>query len=234
MRNYKTYGRYGRRRFNLDKTFVAFIIIVALILGKSVINLICTKTGISTNYTAEETLAILENASKIEVCKNYRTIFYNDYNIIVDGECVAVVTGEFFKLFGDTFTMYSSNGERIMYEEEEVFHLNRQAQFYSASGDRAGRLESKYFTILDKDTFYTQQGTAIARCDKQFAIPAKYIIQANGNTLYTIKKNFFFYNYTIYVEDNTVLNVKDAVMISCIEAAVASSSNSSSSSSSDD
>lgn len=227
-----------RRLRRIDTDIVKLVIVIAtlvIIVGKGIINLICTETGNDTSYTAEEACDILQEADEIKICKNYRTLFKKDYSIIVDGDRIATVEGEVFKLFGDTFTMYSSNGKKIGYEKEEKLHLNRQAQFYNADGDKTGRLHSKFFALLRKDTFHDADDTAIARCDEQFTFlfPDKYVIHdLNGNDLFTIDKAWWFDNYILTVKEEGELDVVEAIFINCIEDAVSGSSSSSSSSSS--
>ena len=225
-----------RRKIDADTFKIIIIVsIIVILIGKLVLNLVLTETGEKTSYSKEEVVEILQDAEEIRICKNYRTIFKKDYSIIVNGKQIAVVQGEVVKMFGDTFTMYSSNGEKICFEKEEVLHLNRQAQFYDANGNKKGRLHSKFFTFLNKDEFYDASGNKIARCDEQFAIPAEYIIHdTNGNELYYIEKDLFFDNYTLTVKNNEKLDVVDAILISCIEDAVASDSDDDDSSSKKD
>jgi uncharacterized protein YxjI len=224
------------KKIKIDANVMKLIIISSIIfilIGKLVLNLVLTETGEKTNYSKDEVFEILQNAEEIRICKNYRTIFKKDYSIIVNGEQVAVVQGEVVKMLGDTFTMYSSNGEKICYEKEEVLHLNRQAQFYDANGNKRGRLHSKFFTLFNKDEFYDNSGNKIARCDEQLAIPAEYIIHdTNGNELYYIEKDLFFDNYTLIIKDNEKLDVVDAILISCIQDAVAGDSDNNNNSSS--
>lgn len=219
-----------KKNFNLKA--VVGVVILSLFVLKFAANLVFSQGGDSTDYSASETVEILNNAETISVCKNYRTLFKNDYNVIVNGENVAVVTGKVFKIFGDTFTMYSSNGDVIMSEKEEKLHLNRQSQFFNSSEAKTGRLESKIFTLLDKDIFYDNNDNVVANCDEKFSIPTRYIIHSGNTDLYSIKKQFAFSNYTITVKDNSKLSPTDTVMITCIKSAISSSKSSKGSSSS--
>ena len=226
--------RNGMRSSSQKGSIVLIAIVLVVLLGKFFLNLALTKTGKETSYSPQEVVSILENTEEVQVCKNYRTIFYKDYSIIVNGENVATVTGKFFHPFGNTFTMYSSDGSIMFSEKEEVLHLNRQAQFYNADGSNRGRYESKYFAILSKDTYKDNSGNFVARCDKKFSIPSKYVAhgEEKEDIFYNVNKQWFFDNYTILKEKDSNLSMDNMVMMICIEDAVSGKSSSSSSSSS--
>lgn len=59
----------------------------------------------------------LKKADELVVDEHKLSLGKN-YDIVVDGEVVATVTGKFFKL-GDTFTMKDPNGKTIMIAEED-------------------------------------------------------------------------------------------------------------------
>ena len=205
----------------ISKVEAIIIVLLILIVGKFFINIIFCNGGTETSYTADEAVSKIENADEIQIKKNYRSLFIKDYYILVNGECVATISGKFFKILGDEFVMESSNGETILSEKEEKLHLNRQAQFFDSAGNETYRYESKFFSILNNSILYDMDHNKVLDSKQQFSLPRYYLINNNKDEEIAkiSKDNIWFDNYTI--NTNSIENKTILTMICAINDAVA-------------
>lgn len=204
------------------------IIVLFLFIGYFLILFLLSETSNyyeETNYSAQEVSTILREAKTFKVEKNYESLLKNDYNIIVNEEIVATVTGEYIKLFGDVFTLRSSNGELMLYESEEILHLNNQAGVYNPNNEEIGRIESSYINLLYESHFY-KNGQKIATCQEHLDIPREDTIRDSyGNLLYTISQEDVVASfYEVNVINNKVISPEIAIFFGCINDAIATSS----------
>lgn len=218
------------KKRNHKGTITTYLIVIGVMVAIIGINMIQTAlfAGQKTKYTSEEAINIINDAESITLKKNYITFWVKDYQIVVDDEIVGEIKGKVFHPFGNIFTMYSSNGDVIMSEKEEILHLNKQAQFYNANGNEDGRLEGAYFHILDYATYSGVEGKYIY--DQAFSIRYNAVIKDDNTNIFSIKKQFWFDNYTITKNNEGVSTIK-AAMMTAIEDSIKSHSSKSSSSS---
>lgn len=208
---------------------VAIVVLIVLVGCLDIIQSL--NHGEKTSLSRDEFISELESGKDIKLMKNYYTLFVKDYDVVVDGNIIGTVSGKFFKFTGDYFTMKSSNGDVIMSEDEEILHLNRQAQFFDGNGNKTIRYESKLISILDT-CYFKQDGDSIATYRDVFSIPKKGKITENGEDTWKINKTFWFDNYTIKNVNSSKISNAEVVMAISINDAVSSSGKSSSSSNS--
>ena len=208
---------------------VVIVVILVLCIGKFCINMIWSGNITLDDTTAETAITIINDSDEVIVRKNYRSILKRQYYIIVDDTVVATVTGETLPIFGDVFTLASTNGEIIASEKEEVLHLNRQAQFFDANNNKTYRYESKIFTLLDCATLKDGENELLTS-KQQFNIILTLDLLTNNENVGQIRKDFWFDNYTI--DNDSDIDNTNVVLMTCINDAVSTSKNSSSSSSS--
>ncbi len=161
-----------------------------------------------------------------------------DYNIIVDNERVATVSGKDFKVFGgDRFDLETVDGTLVAFEEEDkryLFKLNRSATVYDGDGHVLGYLAEERWNDLFKwgyiFHFYDEYKNEIGRSQKitNSSVFGNHTIKDNlGNIDYQIDKQINWKRgllgsdkYVIRVNDSKDVPLESAILLTCIEDAI--------------
>ena len=180
-----------------------------------------------TPYSSTEASVLLKEAKKVSVRKRFN--FKKQYVIFADGIACAVVEGDFLPVLGDVFTLKAANGDKLLTEKEEVFHLNSQAQFYDNDGNKTIRYE-RNFTPWSSSDIVSASGTVTGVYSWSAPFNDK-ITEADEET-YGITKSFLVNHYEITKNEETTSNVsiEEVILMCCIEDAIRGHSSSSSNS----
>lgn len=222
------YRRRNMREYSLKGNLISIIIVIFFILGGVIFGAYMNDSNNyeKTSLSKEEFLNVVDNTDRILIMKEYFSLS-NKYYIIVDNKIVGTVEGEILKFFGDCFTMRSSNGDLIFYENEEIMHLNNQASIKDEDGVEAGRIESEIFSLLYKCYYYDKEGNLKATSNQKFSLLRKDTILDNeGNVSYEINDtNIFASNLYIETKNESDISPVAAIFIATINEAIDSSSN---------
>lgn len=183
---------------------VAVILFAALKSPSSVLN------GYEeTSLSSEEFLSVLHNAEEITLIREYASLGKQCY-IIVDDKIIGQIKEEELPLLGDRFSVRSSNGDLVMYENEEVFHISSQTSIRNSEGNEVGRIESKYRSVPDA-VYYKVNDEIIATYSQKWSFFRKDVVEDNdGNILFTMKKNNYF---TLQIVPGAEYNTKVSPVI---------------------
>lgn len=195
------------------------------------------------SLSAEEFLSVLHSAEEITLIREYAFLGKQCY-IIVDGKIIGQIKreefpflrdfigqikgGEFLPLgdfigqikeeelplLGDRFSVRSSNGDLVMYENEEVLHISSQSSVRDSDGNEVGRIESKSRSVPDT-VYYKVNDEVVAADSQKWSFFRKDVIEDNdGNILFTMKKNnYFTLQITPGTEDNTKVSPVIAIFM---------------------
>lgn len=199
--------------------------------------------GTIINYSCSEDVKVdpskdygwmLRNASRVTVEEDFFT-WGKTYDIFVnkDKEKVGQVKGEVLPLWGDTYVLRDLAGNILAKEKEKkrVIAIDRSADFFDGEGNLIGNVsEETWEDLLSFKRifhFYDPSGVEIGQSEKSsisFGYADLNILDKKGQTDYTIEREFTLLDdeYTITVHDpNSRIPIEQAVLITCIEDAIA-------------
>ncbi len=178
----------------------------------------------------------LTNSSSIEIKEVYLT-WGKRYDLYVDNDMVAQVTGKDFKLWGDTFTLKTLDGKVLASEDENkrvLFKLNRSAVCYDENSNITGYLGEERFKDLFKwgyiFHFYDKDQKEIGYSEKigRSCLARHKLYDVQKNVDYGIDRKmgipFLTSYFTLSVDDlESVIPLEHAILLTCIEDAIADS-----------
>ncbi len=178
----------------------------------------------------------LLSAKEIQVNKKLN-LFRDVYEVEVDGNVIATITGKVVKDFGNEFVLKTEDGKILAteYQMKRTFNfsIDRQGEFKGADGQVTGYMGEKilsdfpnwglkfhFFDLDEEETGYTEQTTRL-KLNKGTSI-----IGTDGEEEYLVKQDNRIVlpsNYTISVmQDDEDLSVSriEAIVITAIEDAI--------------
>ncbi|MFQ3543469.1 hypothetical protein Q7A53_05235 [Halobacillus rhizosphaerae] len=204
--------------------------IITLLLMSVLLLAGCTTPTPQDKPSVEESLETLNNAKTITVNEQPFSLS-KEYVIEVDGKKVATVEGELIKMFGDKFTMKDTDGNIIIQEQEikRFGRLSRSAVIQDKKGKTLGfigeKTATKFTSIGYYFHFFDKNQKQIGVSDQiNFSVMKKNNFMDNkGNVDYKVSKNFALTNsYDLEVKDTSNIPLYDAILMVCIEDAIAS------------
>lgn len=170
---------------------------------------------------------ILKEAKSIKIEEHVITV-NKEYDVIVAGDVIATVTGQFINITGDVFEFKDMNGNLLASEKQIKrwgIKLNRLAEVYDANGNTTGYIGedvisdlfsiSKYkFHLYDKDKKeYASTKEQILSLFYKFKI-----YNDNDEEVYTVEKDFSIWGdeYTITKVKDSDVSEKDVIFLTCI------------------
>lgn len=187
-------------------------------------------SGANKDMTKETAIEKLVEATEIEIIKSgIGSIFNNRYEVYIEDELIATVTGKYIDITGDVFTMKAPNGDVIASEEQIKrwnIKFNRKAVFYDENNIVAGYLGEEvfndFFNIGYKFHFYDEAKQEIGYTQQKiFTLSLDNTIYDMNNTpIYEIKGEIFNIvntNFTLTVkEQDSEISVISAIFFACI------------------
>jgi prepilin-type N-terminal cleavage/methylation domain-containing protein len=207
------------------------VVVILLILSWIVISGIMALFGSGTKNLRSSGESACENklraASSIEIIEKAISAGAH-YDIFVDGEKVAQVTGKVITTFGNVFTLTTCDGKKLAYEEEakRIFSWSRSAQCFDGAGRVTGYLgEEKLNDLFSWGYifhFYDASKTEIGASKKIGKSIWNYhqLYDKDSNADYTIDKQFKLTSdkYALTVLDReSSIPLEYAIFIVCIE-----------------
>lgn len=153
------------------------------------------------------------------------------YDIYVNEDEVAEVTGKNIKLWSDEFTLKTLDGKVLATEKENkrIFRWNREAVFYDSKGKINGYIGEERWNDLFKwgyiFHFFDENKNEIGLSQKigRTAISFHQLYDNKGKVLYDIDKRFNLIRdaYTLSVKDkDSIIPLDHAILLVCIEDAI--------------
>lgn len=173
----------------------------------------------------------LRSASQIKIQEKLFS-WAKHYDIYVEGEKVAEVTGKAIEFWGDVFTLKTADDKILASEKEckRFLELNRAAICYDGQGNVTGYLGEdrirELFSLSYVFHFYDTNKIEVGKSKKlgKTALNIHKLYDNEGNVDYEIDKKFAFFadKYVLTRRDfESSIPLEHAVFIVCIEDAIA-------------
>ncbi len=169
----------------------------------------------------------LRNATKITIDEEVINLG-KDYDILVDGDKLATVSGENLKLWNDEFVLKTIDGKILASEREDkrIVRWNRAAAIYNGNGTLSGYLTEE--TIEDMFSFgyifhfLNTQQQEVGKSQKvgRGAIDHHKLEDVSGNADYDVDHKFTFIGdkYVLTVlNKGSKIPLEQAILLVCIE-----------------
>lgn len=175
-----------------------------------------TAASAPNGLTAGEAMEKLEAADEIVLDKDWFS-FGDHWTVYADGEHVADITGEFFKIW-DVYMMRSTNGEIMCAEEENVSLFLAKAAKVDADGNEVGWYTQSFDFLLYKMEMFDANGNKTGSLSQNFNLVLDMdILDTDGNVAYNAKKAFLSFGAKITVTKvDGGVPVEDAIFAACI------------------
>lgn len=122
--------------------------------------------------SSQATVDQINQAETIELKKSAISIGDN-WTVTADGEKIAEIKGQAFYVAGDTYAMYSNNGDFLGAESENFKILNSTADFYNHKGEVSGKLSQQMLNMLHTFNLKDTEGETVATLKQNFGLSLK-------------------------------------------------------------
>ena len=211
---------------------VAIILAITLLAGCSTKSENYVESS-SSETSVEETdyFALIEEATTVKIREEFISL-NKKYNVYVDGNHVATVSGEYVNITGDVFTLTDGNGNTIAKEKQIKrwgVKLNRLAHVMDQDGNTTGYIGEEFFTdlfSLSKYNFhiYDSEKNELGYTKEQLiSLLDKFnVYDTDDEVLFTIEKQIDIVDaYTIVKQNpDAEISMKDVIFLTCIVDAI--------------
>lgn len=177
-------------------------------------------------YSVTEVKEILLSADEI-VIKERNFAFNKSYQVFVNDEYIANVTGKYINVTGEVLSLKNISGDLIAKEKQIKrwgIKLNRLAEVYDNEENVTGYIgEEKIkdiFRIGYYFHFYDKDKNEIGTSDQVFSLLKKDVFyNEDKEEIYIVNKTFHLLKdcYTIHVKDTGEVLPEMAIFMTCIE-----------------
>jgi hypothetical protein len=184
---------------------------------------------------SQNTVTALNNAKVIKVQKALINFGGDSWTVNADGKDVGKIKGQAFKIIGDTYSMYSTEGNFVGAEGEQFRLVNHTAKTYNFNGQQDGAINQGFSWPLDTYDFIDASGKKIGSMDQDFSITLSGTAKdTEGNAAWSFSKAAFALSseITIKRESSKKIPALTAIWTAVIMSEIADAKNSSSDSSS--
>jgi uncharacterized protein YxjI len=187
----------------------------------------------SSEKDSNSVIQTLNEAESINLNKS--VISWGDHwDVTADQEQAAELKGQAVAVLGDTYSMYSNDGNLVASEAEKVVTLLPSATTYDYNNAERGSIEQNFSPILNTYKIKDVKGNTIGTAEQNLSLTLNFDIKnADGEVEYTVKKAMVSWGSSLDIErqvENPEVDAQDAIWISVIANELASSSSSKSSS----
>jgi uncharacterized protein YxjI len=114
------------------------------------------------------------NSAKTITMKKAAFSMGDSWTIKADDKEVATIKGEAFKVWGDTYSMYTTDGTFVGAEQEQIHILSgRQAETYDYQGHKAGSINAQRFSLLYQFNITDTTGAQVGKFKQGFGFNLK-------------------------------------------------------------
>jgi len=171
------------------------------------------------------------NTAEIISLKKAAISLGDDWTVSADGEKLAELKGQFIPVLGDTYNMFSNNGNLVATEAEQTFKVMRAATLYDAQNEIRGEIQQKFDPFLSNYTIKDVDGNILGTAEQKFSLTLNFEIKnADGTVEYKVKKAALSLGASLEIErmvEVPAVDAQDAVWMAAIanEAAEAAAQN---------
>lgn len=174
----------------------------------------------TTNLTdSETTLNSLRGAEVIELHKALISLG-DHWNVKANGEDVAEVEGQFIAMFGDTYNMFSNEGNLVASEAEEIIRVLPGATLYDYNNEIRGGINQELTIFLSKYTIEDADGNTVGTAEQQLNFVLDFTIKNTADVAeYRVEKAFFSIGAQLTITrlvDAPTVDVQDVIWVAMI------------------
>jgi uncharacterized protein YxjI len=173
---------------------------------------------------SESIIQTLDEAEEINL-KKAAISMGDSWDVKVNDENIANMKGQVIPVLGDTYTMYSTDGNVVGSEAQQVAQIMRGATLYDYNNVERGEIEQNLNLLFSKYTITDNQGNTVGTAEQKLSITLNFDIKnAEGEVEYTVSKAAFSWGASLDIErqvDNPDVSAQDAVWLTVIANEVA-------------
>lgn len=166
--------------------------------------------------------AVIQTLNEAEmITLDKKVISWGDnWNVSADGTDTAELKGQAIPVLGDTYSMYSTNGNLVASEAEQVIRTLHGATTYDYENEERGSIDQNLSLILQSYTIKDVDGNVVGTADQKMGMSLNFEIKnADGEVEYKVKKAMVSWGASLDVErqvENPSVDAQDAVWLSVI------------------
>lgn len=161
----------------------------------------------------------LDDAEKINVHKSVFTLG-DHWNVSADGQGVGELKGQTIPVLGDTYSMYSKDGNVVGSEAEQTLQALHGATTYDQNNKERGVIDQNLSLIISNYTIRDAKGNIVGTAQQNLNMTLNFDIKnADGKVEYKVSKAMFSWGASLDIErqvSNPDVSAQDAVWISVI------------------
>lgn len=168
---------------------------------------------------SQSVIQTLDEAKEINLKKEVFSIG-DSWDVQADGEDIAEMKGQAIPVLGDTYTMYSTDGNVVGSEAQKIAQVMRGATLYDYNNEERGEIEQNLSLMLSKYTITDSTGKTIGTAEQKLSMTLNFDIKnSDGDVEYKVSKAAFSWGASLDVErqvDSPEVSAQDAVWLTVI------------------
>lgn len=187
-------------------------------------------SGYSNTISADTSLdQKIESSKKITLRQNFFS-YSTSYDILIKGQTVGHITGDFYHPFGDTLRITDMHDTTIYSEEQQSrwlsLSINRSGMFRNAKGQSEGSIEENNTFMNHEFQIYDEKGKSIGTSTKDpwhFMSKTYTIKDNNDNEMISGETENYHITKQIVIQKHKSsknISMKKAMLIMTIEEAI--------------
>lgn len=186
------------------KSITRVIIAVILSVFALVSMTACSSTStaqVSQNVAdSQQVLKTLNTAQTIQLKKHVFALG-DEWDVYADGSQVGYIKGAFVYVIGDTYSLFSNEGNLVASEGEQYRVINRSAALYDYNNVQTGHIDQEIFTLLMKLHAYDNSDNLQVSFEQKLTLGlGGNILNGEGEPVYTMSKKLISFGADISLE----------------------------------
>jgi hypothetical protein len=140
---------------------------------------------------SQQVLKTLRFAERIDLKK--AALSLNDiYSVSADGVEVGEIRGQYIYLLGDTFSLFSEEGNLVASEGEDYRIITAEAKLFDYNNEPAGSIKENISWPLTNWSIYDTEENLVGNAQQNLSLSLDFTVKDfEGNPQYQINKNMF-------------------------------------------
>jgi uncharacterized protein YxjI len=166
---------------------------------------------------SQSVLDTLDSSDSIELKKSAISIGDN-WTVKAGGSEISSVKGQAIAVLGDTYSMFTPEGNLVGSEAEKTATVMQAATMYDYDNNERGSIDRNITPILQKYTIKDGKGNVVGTAEQKFSIGMKFDVKdANGEVEYTVSKALVSIGDSVSIEkkvEKADVQAQDAIWVS--------------------
>lgn len=168
---------------------------------------------------SQAVLMELEEAQEIRL--NKKVLSLNDvFEVSADGEQIGEIRGEYIYVLGDTFSLFSEEGNLVGSEGEGFRLTTSNAKLFDWENNPTGEWKENISWPMKKWTLYDTEGEKIAQAKQNLSLALKFTIEdMNNEPQFQVEKSLLSVGSRITITklaENPTMEAIDALWLAAI------------------